>query len=121
MLLFKPVKERHEVMKNVKVIKRNIIHKKIKYNILQKRLKVYFFLLQYKFCKILFKICYSKFYLFLGSINNCLTADGLSDFFAPVEDIRQFANFFMFMSTMQGFLSIRDKEKGKYIFFIYLD
>ncbi|XP_036141431.1 caspase-8 isoform X3 [Monomorium pharaonis] len=48
-----------------------------------------------------------------GSIgNNFLTTDDLSDSFAPVEDIRQFANFFMFMSTIQGFLSIRHKEEG---------
>ncbi|XP_036141422.1 caspase-8 isoform X2 [Monomorium pharaonis] len=50
-----------------------------------------------------------------GSIgNNFLTTDDLSDSFAPVEDIRQFANFFMFMSTIQGFLSIRHKEEGSW-------
>ncbi|XP_071637620.1 caspase-8 isoform X1 [Temnothorax longispinosus] len=49
-----------------------------------------------------------------GSINNCLTTDGLSDSLAPIEDIRQFENFFMFMSTMQGFLSIRHKEEGSW-------
>lgn len=51
--------------------------------------------------------------LLLGSINNCLTTDSLSDSFEPIEDIRQFDNFFIFMSTMQGFISIRHKEKGK--------
>jgi len=42
-----------------------------------------------------------------------LTTDGLYDFLTPVEDIRQFANFFMFISTIQGFLSIRHKEQGE--------
>ncbi|XP_025995453.2 caspase-8 isoform X2 [Solenopsis invicta] len=46
--------------------------------------------------------------------NTFLTTDGLPNSFAPVEDIRQFANFFMFMSTIQGFLSIRHKEEGSW-------
>ncbi|XP_011860873.1 PREDICTED: caspase-8 [Vollenhovia emeryi] len=52
---------------------------------------------------------------------NHLRTDSLSDSFAPVEereereeDIRQFDNFCMFMSTMQGFLSIRHKEEGSW-------
>ncbi|KYN22703.1 Caspase-10 [Trachymyrmex cornetzi] len=49
-----------------------------------------------------------------GTISNSLTTDGLHDSFIPTEDIRQFANFFMFMSTIQGFLSIRHKEQGSW-------
>jgi len=56
---------------------------------------------------------YIKQILFLGTISNSLTTDGLYDFLTPVEDIRQFANFFMFISTIQGFLSIRHKEQGE--------
>ncbi|KYM80454.1 Caspase-8 [Atta colombica] len=48
----------------------------------------------------------------LGTVSNSLTTDGLYDSFAPTKDIRQFANFFMFMSTIQGFLSIRHKEQA---------
>ncbi|KAG5321613.1 CASP3 protein, partial [Acromyrmex heyeri] len=50
----------------------------------------------------------------LGTISNSLTTDGLYDSFIPTEDIRQFENFFMFMSTIQGFLSIRHKEQGSW-------
>ncbi|XP_067214765.1 caspase-8 isoform X2 [Linepithema humile] len=49
-----------------------------------------------------------------GSINNRLATDGLSDPEHISADIRQFTNFFIFMSTMQGFLSIRHKEKGSW-------
>ncbi|XP_018397729.1 PREDICTED: caspase-10-like [Cyphomyrmex costatus] len=48
-----------------------------------------------------------------GTISNSLTTDGLYDSFTPIEDIRQFRNFFMFMSTIQGFLSIRHKEEDE--------
>lgn len=50
-----------------------------------------------------------------GSINNGLTTDGLSDSPALVsEDIRQFKNFFLFMSTIQGFVSVRHKDEGSW-------
>ncbi|XP_025163169.1 caspase-10-like isoform X2 [Harpegnathos saltator] len=42
--------------------------------------------------------------------NKYLTTDGMYDA-STSEDIRQFENFFMFMSTMQGFVSIRHKEE----------
>jgi hypothetical protein len=50
---------------------------------------------------------------FLGSIDDQLARDGLSDTIPEAEDIRPFANFYMFMSTLQGFMSIRHKEQGK--------
>ncbi|XP_032676857.1 caspase-8-like isoform X2 [Odontomachus brunneus] len=47
--------------------------------------------------------------------NNYLTADGICDFSIPAsDDIRQYENFFMFMSTIQGFVSIRHKEEGSW-------
>ncbi|KYQ51842.1 Caspase-3 [Trachymyrmex zeteki] len=49
-----------------------------------------------------------------GTVSNSLTTDGLYDSFTPTEDIRQFANFFMFMSTIQGFLSIRHQKQGSW-------
>lgn len=60
--------------------------------------------------------------LFLGNVrvpkseSNYLTTDGKCDSSISVssdEDIRQYENFFMFMSTIQGFVSIRHKEEGK--------
>ncbi|EFN71406.1 hypothetical protein EAG_10727, partial [Camponotus floridanus] len=47
-----------------------------------------------------------------GSINNCLITDGLSN--SPVmisEDIRQFRKLLIFMSTIQGFVSVRHKDQ----------
>ncbi|KAM0735275.1 Caspase-8 [Formica fusca] len=50
-----------------------------------------------------------------GSINNCLTIDGLSDSPALVsEDVRQFRKFLIFMSTIQGFVSVRHKDQGSW-------
>ncbi|KAL0113490.1 hypothetical protein PUN28_012562 [Cardiocondyla obscurior] len=46
--------------------------------------------------------------------SNCLATDGLPNPTASIEDTHRFENFYMFMSTMQGFLSIRDKEKGSW-------
>ncbi|KAL6438785.1 hypothetical protein ACFW04_004643 [Cataglyphis niger] len=48
-----------------------------------------------------------------GRINNCLTTDGLSDSHTS-EDIRQFRKFFIFMSTIQGFVSVRHKDQGSW-------
>lgn len=50
-----------------------------------------------------------------GSINNCLTTDGLSDSsIMESEDIRQFRKFLIFMSTIQGFVSVRHKDEGSW-------
>ncbi|XP_011706131.1 PREDICTED: caspase-3-like [Wasmannia auropunctata] len=74
----------------------------------------------FQYIKNLFFSCMCKFKIYLeqilllGTISNSLTVDGSYDSFTPVEDIRQFTNFFMFMSTIQGFLSIRHKEQGSW-------
>ncbi|XP_014473479.1 PREDICTED: caspase-10-like isoform X2 [Dinoponera quadriceps] len=53
--------------------------------------------------------------IYIQKDSNYLTTDGICDPSIPVsEDIRQFENFFMFMSTIQGFVSIRHKEEGSW-------
>ncbi|RLU27033.1 hypothetical protein DMN91_000832 [Ooceraea biroi] len=49
-----------------------------------------------------------------GIINDNLARDGLYDTVPKTEDTSKFENFYMFMSTLQGFLSIRHKEEGSW-------
>lgn len=66
---------------------------------------------------IYYKIFYITYFLFLGNKNNCLTTDGLFDPSPESIDVRQFTNFFMFMSTIQGYVSMRHPSHGKYIIY----